>query len=189
MRSLIITQNVTLDGSVEMLEHAGWFDPQSQSDELLAEMHRQDAMADALLVGRRTFEDLRGYWPRLTDDRTGVTAYLNGVDKYLVSSSMTDPAWANSTILRGDPVTETRSLTALPGRDIVVTGSITLCHALIAADLVDEYRFFTYPFVQGGGRRLFPDGCEFSGFAPAAPVSFPGGVVLTRWRRDRTPST
>ena len=182
MRSLIITQNVTLDGSVEMLEEAGWFDPQSQDDELLAEMNRQDSTADALLVGRRTFEDLRGYWPEQTGDATGVTDYLNTVAKFVVSSTMTDPEWDNSTILAGDPVEHARELKAADGGDIVVTGSITLCHALIAANVVDEYRLFTYPFVQGGGRRLFPDGAMISGFTPAArPLSFPSGVVLTRW--------
>ena len=67
MRRLVITQNVTLDGSIEMLDD--WFDPQSQDEELLAETHRQDAAADALLVGRQTFEDFRGYWPHQTTTR------------------------------------------------------------------------------------------------------------------------
>jgi dihydrofolate reductase len=62
MRSLVITQNITLDGSIEMLDN--WFDPQLQDDDLLAESHRQDAGADALVLGRKTFEDFRGYWPR-----------------------------------------------------------------------------------------------------------------------------
>ncbi|MGV9797744.1 dihydrofolate reductase family protein [Mycobacterium sp. NPDC003449] len=185
MRSLIITQNITLDGSVEMLED--WFDPQTQDDELLAEMHRQDETADGLLLGRKTFEDFRGYWPNQSDDTTGVTDYLNGVDKYVVSSTMTDPQWGNSTILPGDPVEHTRGLKASDGGDIVVTGSITLCHALIAADLVDEIRLFIYPFVQGRGRRLFPDGRMISGLAPAArPMSFPGGVTLACWKTGNT---
>jgi dihydrofolate reductase len=182
MRSLIITQNMTLDGSIEMLEQGGWFDPQIQDDELLAEMNRQDSTADALLVGRKTFEDFRGYWPNQTDDTTGVTDYLNKVNKYVVSSTMTDPEWTNSTILTGDPVEQARKLKAMQGGDIVVTGSITLCHALITADVVDEYRLFIYPFVQGAGRRLFPEGRMISGLAPAArPLSFPSGVTLARW--------
>lgn len=184
MRSLIITQNITLDGSIEMLEEAGWFDPQSQDDELLAEMTRQDSTADALLVGRRTFEDFRGYWPNQVNDTTGVTDYLNNVHKFVLSSSMTDPEWENSTVLSGDPVDQATKLKATDGNDIVVTGSISLCHALIEADVVDEYRLFVYPFVQGGGRRLFPDGRMISGFMPEArPMAFPSGVVLTRWRR------
>lgn len=186
MRSLIITQNITLDGSIEMLEEAGWFDPQAQDDELTAEMHRQDATADAVLLGRQTFEDFRSYWPAQTDDTTGVTDYLNRVHKYVVSTTLTEPDWQNSTILAGDPVEELRKLVAAPGGDIVVTGSITLCHALIAADVVDEYRLFIYPFVQGAGRRLFPEGTMLSGFVPAAqPRSFPRGVTLVRWTRER----
>ena len=182
MRTLIITQNITLDGSIEMLEEAGWFDASAQDAELLAEMRRQQASADALLVGRQTFEDFRGFWPHQVDDRTGVTDYLNRVDKYVVSSTLTDPGWGNSTVLSGDPVEHTRRLKDADGEDIVVTGSITLCHALIAADLVDEYRLFIYPFVQGGGRRLFPDGRMMSGFTPvAAPMTFSSGVTLARW--------
>lgn len=186
MRSLIITQNMTLDGSIEMLADAGWFDPQTQDEELLAEIARQDATADALLVGRRTFEDLRGYWPDRVDDTTGVTEYLNTVRKYVVSSSMSDPGWANSAVLPGSAVEHAAALKSAEGGDIVVTGSISLCHALIEADLVDEFRLFTYPFVQGGGRRLFPDGHMRTGFAPAAqPMWFAGGVVLTRWTWQR----
>jgi len=74
MRKLVITQNITLDGAIEMLDD--WFDPQLQDEDLLEESHRQDSQADALLVGRQTFEDFRGYWPNQTDDPTGVTDYL-----------------------------------------------------------------------------------------------------------------
>lgn len=160
MRTLAVTQNITLDGSIEML--GDWFDPQGQegvdNSDLLDEVHRQDRDADGFLVGRRTFEDLRGYWPRQTEDPTGITEYLNRVDKYVVSSTMTDPQWGNTTILSGDLVDQVRELKGKPGLDIVVTGSITLCHTLIGAGLVDEYRLFVYPVVQGSGRRLFPEG-------------------------------
>lgn len=160
MRTLVITQNVTVDGSIEML--GDWFDPQGQAgvdnSDLLEELHRQSSAADGLLVGRQTFEDLRGYWPQQADDATGVTDYLNQVQKYVVSSTMTDPNWQNSTVLASDPIEAVRVLKDQPGKDIVVTGSITLCHALIDAELVDEYRLFVYPTVQGRGRRLFPGG-------------------------------
>ena len=78
-----------------------WFDPQGQGDmsDLMEEIHRQDAEAAGLLVGRQRFEDLRGYWPQLSDDKTGITDYLNNVEKYVVSSTMTDPGWQNSTVL------------------------------------------------------------------------------------------
>ncbi len=124
----------------------------------LEEVRRQDANTDAMLLGRQTFEDFRGYWPHQTDDTSGITEYLNRVQKYVVSSTLTEPGWENTTVLAGDAVEEVRALKDRPGGDIVLTGSITLAHAMIEAGLVDEYRLFTYPAVQGRGRRLFPDG-------------------------------
>ena len=80
LRTLAITQNVTVDGSIEML--GDWFDPQSQagadSSDLLEELHRQESTADAFLAGRKTFEDLRGFWPKQLDDATGITDFSTG---------------------------------------------------------------------------------------------------------------
>jgi dihydrofolate reductase len=162
-----------------------WFDPQGQADvdnsDLLEELHRQDRTADAFLTGRRTFEDLRGYWPKQAEDATGVTDYLNKVQKFVVSSTLTDPQWQNSTVLSGDPVQEVRALKEQPGQDIVVTGSITLCHTLIEADLVDEYRLFVYPVVQGRGRRLFPDGFERPRLRLLEAKAFRSGITCSRY--------
>jgi dihydrofolate reductase len=186
LRTLAITQNITLDGSIEMLGE--WFDPQGQAgvdnSDLLEELHRQDRQADGFLVGRQTFEDLRGYWPGLTDDPTGISDYLNRVQKYVVSSTMTDPEWRSSTVLSGDPVEEVRALKEQPGQDIVVTGSITLCHTLIEAGLVDEYRLFVYPVVQGRGRRLFPDGFECRTLRLVEAKAFRGGITYSRYSRS-----
>jgi dihydrofolate reductase len=182
MRKLVITQNITLDGSIEMLDD--WFDPQLQDEDLLEESHRRDSQADALLVGRQTFEDFRGYWPNQADDTTGVTAYLNRVAKYVVSSTMNDPQWENSTVLTGDAAELATALKAQPGKDIVLTGSISLAHALIAASVVDEYRLFVYPAVQGRGRRLFPDGTSISSLTLVEPPKcFRSGITLLRYAR------
>lgn len=183
MRTLAITQNITVDGSIEML--GDWFDPQGQAgvdnSDLLEELHRQDSTADGFLTGRQTFEDLRGYWPKQSGDATGVSDYLNRVQKYVVSSTMTDPEWQNSTVLSGDPIEEVRALKTQPGQDIVVTGSITLCHTLIAAGLVDEFRLFVYPVVQGCGRRLFPDGFEIPELRLLDSKSFRSGITYSRY--------
>jgi dihydrofolate reductase len=185
LRTLAITQNITADGSIEML--GDWFDPQRQADvdgsDVLDELHRQTAGSDALLLGRRTFEDMRGYWPQQTDDATGISALLDRQRKYVVSSTMDDPAWQNSAILGGDPVTEVRALKEQPGRDIVVTGSITVCHALIQAGLVDEYRLFVYPVVQGRGRRLFPDGLHDLELRLVATKAFRSGIAYLCYAR------
>ncbi len=183
MRTLAVTENTTVDGSIEML--GDWFDPQGQGEvdnsDLMEELHRQDSQADGLLLGRRTFEDFRSYWPLQTDDATGVTKYLNEVRKYVVSSTLTEPGWENSTVLSGDPVAAVRALKEQPGRDVVVTGSITLVHALVAAGLVDEYRLFTYPVVQGRGRRLFPDGYEVPRLRLMESTAFRSGITYSRY--------
>ena len=183
MRTLAVTENTTVDGSIEML--GDWFDPQGQgeadSSDLMEELHRQDSQSDALLLGRQTFEDFRGYWPLQTEDATGISEYLDEVQKYVVSSTLTDPAWQNTTILTGDPLDEVRALKEQPGQDIVVTGSITLVHALVAAGLVDEYRLFTYPVVQGRGRRLFPDGYEVPRLRLLESRAFRSGITYARY--------
>ncbi|MDT0268046.1 dihydrofolate reductase family protein [Streptomyces sp. DSM 44915] len=184
MRTLAITQNITVDGSVEML--TDWFDPRGHgdvdNDDLLAETRRQDSQADALLLGRRTFEDFRSYWPEQTDDPTGIADYLNEVHKYVVSTTLQAPEWVNSTILDADPVAEVAELKErATGLDIVVTGSITLSHALIRAGLVDEYRLFVHPAVQGRGRRLFPEDHEIPRLRLLENKTFRGGVTFQRY--------
>ena len=94
---------------------------------------------------------------------------------------MTDPQWQHSTVLTGDCIAQVRALKQQDGRDIVVTGSITLTHALIESGLVDEYRLFVYPVVQGRGRRLFPDGYEAPRMRLVEARGFRSGVSLLRY--------
>jgi dihydrofolate reductase len=179
VRTLAITQNVTADGAVEML--GDWFDPTAEDRQVTEAMNRFTERSDALLLGRRTFEDFRGFWPKQTDDRTGVTDELNRVQKYVVSSTMTDPQWQNSTILTGDWLARVAELKEQPGGDISVTGSIRVCHALIEAGLVEEYRLFVYPVVQGRGRRLFPEGFEADRLRVVDVAGFDSGVTLLHY--------
>jgi dihydrofolate reductase len=183
VRTLAITQNITIDGCIEMLDD--WFDPgrhaSVDNSDVLEEIRRQDADADALLLGRQTFEDFRSYWPHQSDDSSGITEYLNNVEKYVVSSTLTEPGWENSTVLSGDAVEQVQALKDRPGGDIVLTGSITLTHALIEAGLVDEYRLFTYPAVQGRGRRLFPDGVRLEHLQLTGALSFRSGITLAKY--------
>ena len=129
MRDLIVTENITLDGVIDATE--GWFNPAGDEGEVdqsdvEAALRRQSEAADALLLGRVTFEDMRGYWPLQTDDTTGITDYLNEVSKYVVSGTLQDPDWQHTTVLRGAFIDEIRELKAKAGRDIVTTGSVTL---------------------------------------------------------------
>ena len=184
-RDLIVTENITIDSVVDAT--GDWFVPSGSEDpdhvtEMRAVEARLRATADAVLVGRLTFEACRGYWPRQTDDTTGVTDYLNRVDKYVISSTLEDPGWAGTTVLRGDVADEVAALKDRPGGDIVTTGSITLVHALGRAGLVDEYRLFVYPVVLGQGRRLFEGPAERHELTLVETHAFTSGIVLLRYR-------
>jgi len=184
MRDLIVTQNITLDGVIEATD--GWFAPADTEDleDLGEEIRRQREAADAFLVGRRTFEDMRGFWPLQTDDQTGITDYLNTVAKYVVSSTLQDPQWEPTTVLRGPVPVDIQALKEEQGKDIVATGSISLVHELIAADLVDEYRLFVYPTVLGHGRRLFADDSATRQLSLVQTLPFKSGIVLLRYRAN-----
>ena len=100
---------------------------------------------------------MRSFWPQQTDDTTGVTDQLNRVQKYVVTSTLTDPEWENTPVIDPDPLGRVRDLREREGAEAVITGSVRLCHALAVENLIDEYRLFTYPVWQGAGRGLFPD--------------------------------
>jgi dihydrofolate reductase len=184
MRDLIITENITLDGVIDATE--GWFAPAGEEDvdqsDLIAALSAQSEAADAFLVGRRTFEEMRGFWPHQTDDTTGVSDYLDRVSKYVVSSTLGDPEWEHTTVLRGPLEDEIQTLKSAPGADIVVTGSMTLVADLIARRLVDEFRLFVYPVVLGRGRRLFDDSTDMERLRLVEAQPFRSGIVLLRYR-------
>ena len=180
MRTLAITQNMSADGSIEFL--GDWFDPTDQSEDLAAEVRRQSEQEDYLLLGRQTFTDFRGFWPHQTDDPTGVADILNRVQKLVVSSTLGDPEWQNTQVLGADWRERVRELKAEDGGDIVCTGSLTLVPDLMASGLVDEYRIFQYPAVQGRGRRLFPEGHEET-LRLVSSTTFENGVLLVVYRR------
>ncbi len=176
----MLNENITADGRIEMLDE--WFDPSPDAEfaeGMQEEMERQGASSDAVLLGRQTFEDFRGYWPEHTDEPAG--AYLDQVEKYVVSSTMTDPEWRHTTVLSGDPVDEVRQLKESDGGDIMLTGSMTLAHAVLAAGLVDEIRLWVHPAVQGRGKGLVAEGTVFPDLTLLESKSFRSGVALLRY--------
>ena len=160
MGKIIISENVTLDGVVqdptgeEGFRHGGWFVQVGSNDrEGFYKAALDEALgAEALLVGRRSYEFLAARWP----SRTGELAdRLNSMPKYVVSSTLEHPAWNNSTVLKGDVVDEVSKLKQELTGEIIVAGSIHLAHSLMEHDLADELRLFIYPVVLGAGERLF----------------------------------
>lgn len=161
MGKIVVSENTSLDGVIQDptgdggFRLAGWFDRLAGGDrEAWAQVEFEEALGSAaLLMGRRTYEwfvALR--WP----SRAGGWAdRLRDLPKYVVSSTLTDPGWANSTVLDGDMVDEVTTLRREIDGDIVVYGSGRLVHTLIERDLVDEMRLMLCPFVLGEGERVF----------------------------------
>jgi dihydrofolate reductase len=160
MGKVVVSENVTLDGviedpsGVEGFKHGGWVGRVGDRgrDEAAKVLLDEALGAEALLWGRRTYEFLAGRWP----SRTGALAdRMNSMPKYVVSSSLEDPDWNNTTVLEGDVVNEVSKLKDEHDGEIVVAGSIRLVRALMEHDLVDELRLLVYPVVLGAGERLF----------------------------------
>jgi len=160
MGKIVVSENVSLDGVVqdptgeEGFDRGGWFLRISDRDRAgWAGAGLEEALgSEAMLLGRRTEEWLAARWP----SRTGEWAdRLNSMPKYVVSATLGEPAWTNSTVLAGDPVAEASKLKQELAGEIVVAGSIQLVHALLAHDLVDELRLMVFPVVVGAGRRMF----------------------------------
>lgn len=125
MRDLIVTESITLNGVIEATQ--GWFERTGGEDDVSdveTALRKQREAADAVLLGRVTFEQMRGYWPLQTDDTTGISDYLNDVSKYLVSSTPQAPAWEHTAVLRS--VDGVRALKSETGGNIVTTGSVKL---------------------------------------------------------------
>jgi dihydrofolate reductase len=128
-----------------------------------------------LLLGRATWQQFAKLWPRRDDP---FSARMNAVPKLVASSTLTDvTAWANSSVLDGDLIGAVKGATG----DLVVAGSLSVVHALLAEDLIDEYRFLTFPTIVGTGQRLFPD-CPPAHLECLSAERF-GEVVLTRYGR------
>ena len=154
MGKIIISENVSLDGVIqdptgdEGFRHGGWFSKVGDNDrEEAAKVLLDETLGtEAMLLGRRSYEFLAARWP----SRTGALAdRLNSKPKYVVSSTLQDPAWNNSTILTGDVVSEVSKLKQELAGDIVVAASFQLVHTLIEHDLADELRLMIYPVVLG----------------------------------------
>ena len=160
MGKIVVSENISLDGVVqdptgeEGFRHGGWFNQISDKDrEGWAKVGFDEALsAEALLLGRRSYEFLAARWP----SRTGAWAdRLNSLPKYVVSSTLIDPDWNNTTVLGGHAVTEVSRLKQGLDGEIIVAASRQLVSTLIEHDLVDELRLMVYPVVLGAGDRLF----------------------------------
>jgi dihydrofolate reductase len=193
MRRIVVTEFVTLDGvmedpgGAENFSRGGWvfqFDRGADCDQ-----HKVDELmaADALLLGRRTFEGFAAAWPGQTGD---FADKINAVKKIVVSSTLEDPAWSPTTVIRGDVARELGAMKDGPGGDILVAGSGHLVRTLLADGLVDELRLMVFPIVLGTGNHLFSDGTPETSLrlVEARSVGPAGVMILTYTTSTRPPN-
>jgi dihydrofolate reductase len=158
MGRIVVTEFVSIDGVMEDpggsedFDYGGWSFEYSRGDEGDQFKLDETMQSDALLLGRKTYEGFADAWPQ----RDGEFAdRFNNMPKYVVSSTLTDPEWTNTTVIDGDLAAEVAKLRDAHDGDIVVHGSAQLTQALLENDLVDEVRLMVFPVVLGRGKRIF----------------------------------
>jgi len=165
MRRIVVSEFVTLDGvmedpgGAEDFDRGGWafqFERGPEGDKFKLD---EVLEADALLLGRKTYEGFAKAWPTVTDE-VGFAEKMNSMPKYVVSSTLESADWNNSTVINGDVAEEVAKLKEEPGGNVLVAGSAQLVQTLMDHDLVDEYRLMIYPVLLGSGKRLFRDGLD-----------------------------
>ena len=193
MRSITVTMWVTLDGVVQGLAradedtrggftHGGW-GPRYSDEVQDREMAKAMAKPGDMLMGRRTWQDFRAAWGRLTDGNPFTTA-MNAATKYVVSQTLTDAdAWQNSILLRGDAAATVAGLKAEPGPDLSVIGSASLVRSLHAAALIDHYTLLICPLTLGSGARLFEGSAPLTEFELTDSVTTTKGVIIAQYSR------
>lgn len=158
MGRIVVTEFVSLDGvmedpgGAEGFKHGGWAFLFNRGDDSEKFKLEETLQSDALLLGRRTYEEFAKAWPT----REGEFAdKFNAMPKYVYSSTLTDPQWTHTTQIDGDLRDIVEKLRREHERDVVVHGSARLAQALLEDDLIDELRLMVFPIVLGGGKRLF----------------------------------
>ena len=188
MGRIVVSENVSLDGVVqdpagdEGFSRGGWVGPIAAREDV-AKIALDEALgADAFLLGRRSYEWLAARWP----SRRGELAdRLNNMPKYVVSSTLEDPAWNNSMVLSGDVVMEVSKLKRALNGEIVVAGSFQLLHLLLEHDLVDEMRLKVFPVVLGAGTRLFGETGDKKPLRLVAAQTLHGGIAFLTYEVAR----
>jgi dihydrofolate reductase len=185
---IVVTEFVSLDGVMEdpggseNFEHGGWSFKISRGEEGDKFKLDESLASDALLLGRVTYEGFAEAWP----SREGEFAdKFNGMPKYVVSSTLENPAWSNSTVLAGDLADEVERLKGEHGGDVVVHGSASLVQGLIEHDLVDELRLMVFPVVLGSGKRLFGETSDMKALRLVDSKVVGDGVAILTYQPAR----
>ena len=176
---VVATEYVSLDGVFE--EPGRWSGPWFDEEAGRFKWAELQA-ADALLLGRRTYEGFAAAWPGMIEQTGEFGVKMNTMPKYVVSATLEKAEWSGAELVTGDVLAKVRELRAAPGGDLLLAGSAQLLSALRAANLVDLYRLMVYPVVLGSGARLFTEAA--AGSTPltlASTRTIPSGVVVLEY--------
>jgi dihydrofolate reductase len=189
MSRVVVSEFVSLDGvmedpgGAEGNKHGGWtfkFDRGPEGNKF-----KMDELfgADALLLGRVTYQGFAKAWPSVKDAE-GFADKMNSMRKYVVSTTLkdADATWNNTKVIRGDVRTEIAKLKAQPGGDLLVAGSATLAQSLIEHGLVDEYRLMVFPIILGSGKRLFGDAKDTAALMLVDATKAGSGILMLTYR-------
>ncbi len=185
---LTLTQFVTLDGvyqgpgapdedTTDGFTRGGWMVPHMDQT-FIARAAAWLERADALLLGRRTYEAFAAAWPQITDPEDPFAERMNALPKYVASHTLTETPWRPASILGGDVVAQVAELKTQPGGELQLHGSARLAQSLLAAGLIDEIRLVITPTVLGQGRRLFRDEGPALGMHVTEHTVTPGGLTI-----------
>ena len=192
MGKLIVSEFITLDGVIEapggddsLGERSGWSMPYFNEETAkfkLADLRE----SDALLMGRVTYQIHAAAWPSETDEFADL---MNGLPKYVVSTTLETVEWNNSRLIRGNIPDEVKKLKQAIQRTILIEGGSDLANALMRRDLIDEYRLLVHPVVVGQGKRLFQEGGPMQALKLIEATSFSTGVVALTYQRAEKPAS
>ena len=188
MGKIVVTEFVSLDGVIEApgggedYKHGGWTFEINRGDEGDAFKLEEIREADAQLLGRVTYEGFAAAWPNFTD-KVGFAEKMNTMPKYVVSSTLKQADWNNTTILSGDVVEEVKQLKDEIGGVILVAGSAQLVQTLIEHDLVDELRLMLFPVALGSGKRLFGETTDKKSLRLADSKFVGDGIAILTYER------
>jgi dihydrofolate reductase len=180
MRKITAGLFVSLDGITESPQK--WQHPYF-NDEMGQAIGAAMAAAEAMLLGRVTYQEFASYWPGASSEDQPFADYMNNTPKYVVSRTLEEPLeWSNSTLIKGNVAEEIIRLKQQPGKNIAITGSVTLVEYLLQVDLLDELGLMVHPVVVGSGKRIFEEWGDPKGLTLVDSKTFGTGVVYLTYQ-------
>jgi dihydrofolate reductase len=179
MRKIVAGLFLSLDGVYEA--PGEWHFPYF-NDEMGAAVDEQMKAADAMLLGRVTYQEFASFWPQQSSDDVDIADYMNTTPKLVVSNTLDTLEWQNSTLISGNVNEELNRLKQQRGKNIAITGSGTLVRTLLRDGLLDELRLLVHPIVAGSGKRLFPDGIGQQPLELVDAKTFSTGVLYLTYQ-------